>query len=120
MVVTPNGVEHLMRRSAFRLLSLSEIVDALLLRAHPRRREFSVNEKGLHMRFETHAKITIALAILAAFAGVLNFLALTDIYHHEADVSLEWRIVRYSNLVFLLFLCSSVSTVCRALRARSS
>jgi len=72
------------------------------------------------MKVETHAKITITLAILAALAGVLNFLALNDIYHQEADVSLEWRIVRYSNLVFLLFLCSSVWTVCLALRTRSS
>ncbi len=69
------------------------------------------------MKFRTHAKITIALAILATLAGVMNFLALNDIYHQKADLKLEWRIVRYSNFIFLVFLLSSVSTVWRALRA---
>jgi hypothetical protein len=71
------------------------------------------------MKFETHAKITIALAVLATLAGVLNFLALSDIYHKEADLTLEWSIVRYANFVFLLFLGSSVWTVRRALQSTS-
>jgi len=69
------------------------------------------------MRFETLANLTIALAILAALAGVMNFLALNDIYHQESDLKLEWSIVRWSNFVFLLFLCSAVWTVLRAPRA---
>lgn len=72
------------------------------------------------MKFETQVKITFTLAALAVLAGVLNFLALNDIYHHEPDVSLEWSIVRYANFVFLLFLCASVWTVFRAWRLRGS
>ena len=72
------------------------------------------------MKSKTQVKITLTLAVLAALAGVLNFLALNDIYHNEADASLEWSIVRYSNFTFLLFLCSSVWTACRALRSRSA
>ena len=69
------------------------------------------------MKFKTHANITVALAILATLAGVMNFLALNDIYHQEPDLKLEWRIVLYSNFIFLAFLLSSVSTIWRALRA---
>jgi hypothetical protein len=68
------------------------------------------------MKFETHAKVTIALAVVAALAGAINFLALNDIYHQEGDLKLEWSVVRYTNFIFLVFLFSSVSTVWRALR----
>jgi hypothetical protein len=72
------------------------------------------------MKLETQLKGTLAIATLAAIAGVLNFLALSDIYHKEEDLSLEWTIVRYSNAVFLLFLCASVWTLWRGLRSRPS
>ena len=70
------------------------------------------------MKFETQVKITLTLAVLAAIAGVLNFLALNDIHHGEG-LRLEWSVVRYANFVFLLFLLSSVWTSWRALKDRA-
>ena len=44
-----------------------------------------------------------ALGVASVFALVLCALALTDIYHGEADVRLEWWIVRVGFLVVVLF-----------------
>ena len=68
------------------------------------------------MKLRTQFQITLALAPVAAAAGVLNFLALSDIFHGEADLTLEWRLVRYANAVFLLYLGFSVWTLLRARR----
>jgi hypothetical protein len=43
------------------------------------------------------------LGLFSVFAIVLAFLALTDISHGEADVTLEWNIVRLSFVVIITF-----------------
>lgn len=53
----------------------------------------------------------IALGILALGAGLFAHLALTDIYHDEADTSLEWRIVQAAALIMLLYIGSSLVTL---------
>jgi len=50
---------------------------------------------------------------------VMSHLALTDIHHGEADVSLEWYIVCLSALVFLVFVSLTLFTLRRVLRAMS-
>ena len=43
---------------------------------------------------QTLRLLAIWLGCFSSLAVVLSFLALTDIYHGEADVSLEWMVVR--------------------------
>ena len=62
-------------------------------------------------------RIVIALGVLSLLAGLAAHLALTDIYHGEADVTLEWRVVRICALVLLAFIGSSLFTLARALTA---
>ena len=65
---------------------------------------------------KTQIRVTIALGVLSLLAGLLTLLALTDIYHGEADVTLEWSIVRICALVLLVFIGMALFTLRRALR----
>lgn len=47
--------------------------------------------------------LNLGLGGLSVFALVAAFMALQDIYHQEADLTLEWRIVRISMLVIAAF-----------------
>jgi hypothetical protein len=60
--------------------------------------------------------VTIALGVLSLLAGLITALALTDIYHGEADVTMEWNTVRTCALVLLVFICTALFTLRRALR----
>lgn len=59
---------------------------------------------------------TVVLGALSLFAGVLSHLALTDIYHAETDVTLEWNVLRISALMFLIFIGFAIATFRRTLR----
>ena len=48
------------------------------------------------------------LGVLALIAGYFSHLALTDIYHAESDLTLEWRIVQIAALIILVFIGSSL------------
>ncbi len=65
---------------------------------------------------KTQVKMTIALGALSLLAGLIAHLALTDIYHGEADLTLEWSIVRVCALVLLVFIGTTLFTLGRALR----
>ena len=60
---------------------------------------------------------TIVLGSLSLIAGVFAHLALTDIYHGEADRLLEWRVVQLSALIVLAFIGTALFTLTRAWRA---
>ena len=47
--------------------------------------------------------LAIGLGIASALTMALAFLALTDIYHGEADVTAEWQAVRVAFLVSAAF-----------------
>jgi hypothetical protein len=64
----------------------------------------------------TQIIVTMALGVLALLAGLFSHLALMDIYHGEADVALEWRIVQLSAVVILLFVGSALITMGRTLK----
>jgi hypothetical protein len=64
---------------------------------------------------KTQIKITMVLGILALVSGVFAHLALTDIFHLEADVSLEWSIVRGSAVILVLFIVVALITLRRSL-----
>jgi hypothetical protein len=63
-----------------------------------------------------HIVITMGLGVLALVAGLFGHLALTDIYHGEADPTLEWKVVQLSALVVLLFIGSAMVALGRAFR----
>jgi hypothetical protein len=65
---------------------------------------------------EKQITFTMGLGVLSLLAGLLTHLALTDIYHGEADVTLEWRIVQLSALVILTFIILALVTLGRALK----
>ena len=55
------------------------------------------------MTFRTASRVSLWLGSLSLAALVLANLALIDIYHGEADTTLEWNIVRMACLVMLVF-----------------
>jgi len=65
--------------------------------------------KGLKIQIA----VTMALAALTFVAGLFCHLALTDIYHGEADTSLEWRVVQCYGLIVLAFIGLTMSTLAR-------
>jgi hypothetical protein len=49
------------------------------------------------------ARVAVWLGVASVPAYFLAFAALQDIYHGEADLTLEWRALRLSFLIFLSF-----------------
>jgi hypothetical protein len=68
---------------------------------------------------KTQIRVTIVLGMLSLLAVLITHLALTDIYHSEADVTLEWSVVRICALVLLVFIGMALFTLRRALRELS-
>lgn len=58
----------------------------------------------------------MVLGVLALLAGIAGHLALTDIYHGEADVMLEWNILRFCALILLAFIAVSLFTLRKAVK----
>ena len=69
------------------------------------------------MKLKYQIKWTMALGVLSLFAGSFGHLALTDIYHSEADLSLEWNVLRACAVVLLAFVGSAMVTLRRVLKA---
>lgn len=67
-------------------------------------------------KFKNQIRMTMALGILSILAGTFAHLALTDIYHGEADLSLEWGILQGSAVVILAFIVTSLITLKRAIK----
>jgi len=68
-------------------------------------------------QFKNQIRITIALGILSILAGILSHLALTDIYHGEGDLTLEWNILQAGALIIFSFVVSSLLVLKKALKA---
>lgn len=66
---------------------------------------------------KTQIRATMFLGVLALLAGIIGHLALTDIYHNEVDVTLEWNILRICALILLTFIGSSLITLKNAIKA---
>src|SRR3990170_7134251 len=71
------------------------------------------------IQLKTQIRTTIVLGALSLIAGLFTHLALTDIYHGEADVTLEWNVVRICTLMLLVFIGMALYTLRRALRELS-
>jgi hypothetical protein len=61
-------------------------------------------------------KITLGLGVLSLLAGIVGHLALTDIYHLEADIKLEWNILQGCALVFGIFISAALFTLFKTLK----
>ena len=62
-------------------------------------------------------KLAVALAFVSLIALVFSFLALTDIYHGEADTSLESTVVRSAALAHLLFIGVTIFALRKVMRS---
>ena len=62
----------------------------------------------------------IGLGIVSAITMALAFLALTDIYHGEADVTAEWQAVRVAFLVSAAFHVVAVIAALKGVRSTSA
>jgi hypothetical protein len=67
--------------------------------------------EATHMKLRTAARLSIGMGILSLLALGAAHLALTDIAHGEADVSLEWRVLQISAAVILAFQVVALATL---------
>lgn len=66
---------------------------------------------------KTHIAATMTLGVLCLIAGWFCHLALTDIYHGEADARLEWTVVRVTAMLVLAFIVAALYTLTRVWRS---
>jgi hypothetical protein len=72
------------------------------------------------MTLRATCRVTLWLGAASTLAYILAFLALQDIYHAEYDVTLEWRVVRFSMLVILAFHGFALAAAWKGLAAPGS
>jgi len=61
-------------------------------------------------------QLTMTLGVLSLFAGVMGHLALTDIYHGNGNLSLEWNVLRACAVVLVVFIGSTLFTLIQVLK----
>jgi len=57
------------------------------------------------------ATVTFILGCFSALCLIFQFLALTDIFHQEPNLVLEWKVVQFCYLTQLLFIISTFITL---------
>ena len=57
--------------------------------------------------------LALSLGCLSSVGVLLLFLALVDIYHAEADLSLEWMVVRFALPAILAFHIAAFAALSR-------
>lgn len=58
-------------------------------------------------------RMSVTLGIITLGSLILSSLALTDIYHNEPNLILEWNLVRAGLLITLMFVALSMVTMIR-------
>ncbi len=71
------------------------------------------------MRIEKWIRASLGLGVLALLAVLTSHLALTDIYHAEDDLSLEWHVLRVSLGVVALSQTASLITLTKVLQRKT-
>lgn len=61
-------------------------------------------------------RTTLGWGMLTLITGLFAHLALTDIYHAEPNVSIEWTIVQIAALTVLIFVALSMATLWKLLK----
>jgi len=69
------------------------------------------------MQLKNQIRLAIALGILSLVAGILGHLALTDIYHGESDLSLEWNMLRLGAVIIVIFIFHTLITLQNVLKS---
>jgi hypothetical protein len=69
------------------------------------------------MNLKTPAKWCIGLGVLSTLALGVAHLALTDIYHAEGDLTLEWNMLRGCFAIILAFQAYALLTLRRVVRS---
>ncbi len=64
------------------------------------------------------ATVTSIIGFFSVMALIFLYLALTDIWHQEQDVSLEWKVVQICILVLIVFTISTFITLALMIRSR--
>ena len=67
------------------------------------------------MQSRTACVLSIGLGLLSLLAVIACQLALTDVYHGEQDLTLEWNVLRVSFVVIIAFQVSALLTLWRVL-----
>jgi hypothetical protein len=67
-------------------------------------------------RVKRNVVISLILGVMSVLAIGVSHLALTDIWHGEADVSLEWTVLRLAALVIIVFHVSAFASMWQVLR----
>ena len=65
---------------------------------------------------KTQININIVFGVLALFAGLFAHLALTDIYHAEGNLALEWNVLRLCAVIIGVFTLSTLITFRKVLK----
>ena len=63
------------------------------------------------MKIKNQIRIATILGILSLFAGIAGHLALSDIYHAENDLTLEWTMLRVFAVLFVVFIGYTLITL---------
>lgn len=63
-------------------------------------------------------RFALFFQVLAVLALGVSHLALTDIWHGEGDLALEWRVLQLAAVVILTALVSSIVTLRRVALGR--
>ena len=72
------------------------------------------------MRIEGWIKVSLGLGALALLAVVASHLALTDIWHAEGDLSLEWNVLRVCFGVIVVSQVVALITLAKVLRRKAA
>ena len=71
-------------------------------------------------RLKRSVIVSLTLGVLSVLAIGVSHLALTDIWHGESDVSLEWNVLRLAASIIIVFHVSAFVTLWQVLRSRRS
>jgi hypothetical protein len=72
------------------------------------------------MRTEDWIRVSLGLGVLALLAVVGSHLALTDIYHGESDLGLEWNALRVCFGVIVVSQVTALITLVKVLRRKAA
>ena len=79
------------------------------------------SREGLAMlQLRTAVGVSYGLGLLSLLAILACHAALTDIWHGEADVAMEWRVLQVSFAIIIAFQLSALLTLRRVLQDKQS
>ena len=68
------------------------------------------------MGLKNQIRLSIALGVLSLFAGLMGQLTLTDIFHGDGNLSLEWNVLRACAVVIAVFIVYALVTLRQILK----